>query len=49
MSFFIYLYAQSLPTMKPHLEIVPQHDTKLLIKKEYLMFMEINWHIHPEY
>ena len=35
--------------MKPHLEIVPQHDTKLLIKKEYLKFMEINWHIHPEY
>ena len=35
--------------MKPHLEIVPLHDTKLLIKKEYLKFMEINWHIHPEY
>ena len=35
--------------MKPNLEIVPLYDTKLLIKKEYLMHMNINWHIHPEY
>lgn len=35
--------------MKPNLEIVPLYETKLLIKKEYLKFMNINWHIHPEY
>lgn len=36
-------------TMKPNLEIVPLYDTQLLIKKEYLKSMNINWHIHPEY
>ncbi|MEG2061421.1 MAG: AraC family transcriptional regulator [Alistipes sp.] len=35
--------------MKPNLEIIPLHDTKLLIKREYLKHMNISWHIHPEY